>query len=101
MLAQLVTAKNSDAVPLERQSKILARGGARIASPTLGDWYAGAADLAQPLWKALRDDTLGRYLISRLGPEAGTIPFGWTSRATDDRSDTGRGWRRLEAPRWT
>jgi len=64
MLAQLVTAKNSDATPLERQSKILARGGAPIAPSTLGDWYAGAADLAQPLWNALRDDTLSRYLIS-------------------------------------
>ena len=64
MLAQLVTAKNSDATPLERQSKILARGGAPIPPSTLGDWYAGAADLAQPLWNALRDDTLGRYLIS-------------------------------------
>jgi transposase len=64
MLAQLVTAKNSDATPLERQSKILARGGAPIPPSTLGDWYAGAADLAQPLWKALRDDTLDRYLIS-------------------------------------
>jgi transposase len=64
ILAQLVTSKNDDAVPLERQSKILARGGAPIAPSTLGDWYAGAADLAQPLWKALREDTLGRYLIS-------------------------------------
>jgi len=64
MLAQLVTSKNSDAVPLERQSKILARGGARIAPSTLGDWYAGAADLVEPLHRALRDDTLGRYLLS-------------------------------------
>jgi transposase len=64
MLAQLVTSKNSDAVPLERQSKILARGGARVAPSTLGDWYAGAADLVEPLWKALRTDTLGRYLVS-------------------------------------
>jgi len=44
MLAQIVTSKNSDAVPLERQSKILARGGAQIAPSTLGDWYARAAD---------------------------------------------------------
>jgi transposase len=64
MLAQVVTSKNSDAVPLERQSKILARGGARVAPSTLGDWYAGAADLAKPLWNALRDDTLARYLVS-------------------------------------
>jgi transposase len=64
MLAQLVTSKNSDAVPLERQSKILARGGARVAPSTLGDWYAGAADLIQPLWQALRTDTLSRYLVS-------------------------------------
>jgi len=46
ILAQLVTAMNSDATPLERQSRILARGGAPIAPSTLGDWYAGAADLA-------------------------------------------------------
>ena len=64
MLAQLVTSKNSDAVPLERQSKILARGGARIAPSTLGDWYAGAADLIEPVHRALRDDTLSRYLLS-------------------------------------
>jgi hypothetical protein len=64
MLAQIVTSKNSDAVPLERQSKILARGGARVAPSTLGDWYARAADLVEPLWRALRDDTLLRYLIS-------------------------------------
>jgi transposase len=64
MLAQIVTSKNSDAVPLERQSKILARGGARVAPSTLGDWYARAADLVKPLWKMLRDDTLLRYLVS-------------------------------------
>ena len=64
MLAQIVTSKNSDAIPLERQSKILARGGARIAPSTLGDWYAGAADLVEPLYRVLRDDTLGRYLVS-------------------------------------
>jgi transposase len=64
MLAQIVTSKNSDAVPLERQSKILARGGARVAPSTLGDWYARAADLVEPLWKVLRDDTLLRYLVS-------------------------------------
>jgi len=64
MLAQIVTSKNSDAVPLERQSKILARGGAHVAPSTLGDWYARAADLVQPLWQALRKDTLERYLIS-------------------------------------
>ncbi|MGH8749712.1 MAG: IS66 family transposase [Burkholderiales bacterium] len=64
MLAQIVTSKNSDAVPLERQSKILARGGAPIAPSTLGDWYARAADLVEPLWHALRNDTLERYLIS-------------------------------------
>jgi transposase len=64
MLAQIVTSKNSDAVPIERQSKILARGGAPIAPSTLGDWYARAADLVEPLSQVLRDDTLARYLIS-------------------------------------
>jgi len=64
MLAHIVTSKNSDAVPLERQSKILARGGARMAPSTLGDWYARAADLVEPLSRVLREDTLLRYLIS-------------------------------------
>jgi hypothetical protein len=76
-------------VPLERQSKILSRGGARIAPSTLGDWYAGAADLAQPLCQALRKDTLGRYLISlddrpgsaRSRLDAGRAPGGDPGRA--------------------
>jgi transposase len=64
LLAHLVTSKFRDAVPVYRQSQILERSGIRLAPSTLGDWVAAAADLAEPLWKALRRDALSSYLLS-------------------------------------
>lgn len=64
LLAHLITSKCSDATPRYRSSQILGRGGATLAPSTLGDWFAGAADLLEPVWRALRADTLSRYLIS-------------------------------------
>lgn len=64
LLAHLVTSKFRDAVPIYRQSQIIERSGIRLAPSTLGDWVAAAADLAEPLWKALRQDALGSYLLS-------------------------------------
>ena len=64
LLAHLVTSKFRDALPLYRQSQIFERSGIRLAPSTLGDWCAAAAGLAEPLWKALRQDTLASYLIS-------------------------------------
>jgi transposase len=64
-LAQIVTAKERDGLPLYRQSQIYERGGIHLAPSTLGDWHAAAADLMEPIWRYLRGDTLGNsYLIS-------------------------------------
>lgn len=64
LLAQIVTAKEHDSTPLYRQSKIYQRGGIHLAPSTLGDWHAAAADLYEPVWRALRGDTLMSYLLS-------------------------------------
>ena len=64
LLAQIVTAKEHDSTPLYRQSKIYQRGGIHLAPSTLGDWHAAAADLYEPVWRALRTDALGSYLLS-------------------------------------
>ncbi len=64
LLAQIVTSKFRDSLPLYRQSQIFERSGIRLAPSTLGDWCAAAASIAEPLWKALRRDTLARYLVS-------------------------------------
>lgn len=65
LLAQIVTAKENDSQPLYRQSKIYERHGIHLAPSTLGDWYAAAADLYEPIWKHLRADTLDTsYLLS-------------------------------------
>lgn len=64
LLAQIVTAKENDSLPLYRQSQIYQRGGIYLAPSTLGDWHAAAADLYEPIWRVLRKETLKSYLIS-------------------------------------
>lgn len=64
LLAQIVTAKFHDGLPLYRQSDIFKRSGVEIADSTLGDWCRASADIAEPLWKEARRQTLASYLIS-------------------------------------
>ena len=64
LLAQIVTAKEHDSLPLYRQSTIYKRAGIHLAPSTLGDWHAAAADLYEPIWKALRSGLLTSHLIS-------------------------------------
>jgi hypothetical protein len=64
LLAHIVTSKLHDGLPLYRQSQILARSGLEISDSTLGDWFAGSADLGEPLWKEARRQTLASYLMS-------------------------------------
>ena len=64
LLAQIVTAKFRDAIPLYRQSQIYARSGITLAPSTLGDWVTLAAEIMEPLHQQARDDTLGCYLVS-------------------------------------
>ncbi len=64
LLAQIVTSKYRDAVPLYRQSDIYERSGIHLAPSTLGDWIALAAELLEPIYLQARKDALGSYLIS-------------------------------------
>lgn len=64
LLAQIVTAKFHDGMPLYRQSDIFSRSGVDISDSTLGDWCRAAAEIAEPLWKEARRQTLASYLIS-------------------------------------
>jgi transposase len=54
LLAQLVTGKYADHLPLHRQEKIVARSGVRLARSTLCDWMKAAADLLRPLVLLMR-----------------------------------------------
>ena len=54
LLAQVVTAKYADHLPLNRQTEIFARHGVTLARQTLGDWVAAAADLLTPLYEDLK-----------------------------------------------
>ena len=64
LLAQIVTAKEHDSQPLYRQSKIYERSGIYLAPSTLGDWHAAAADLWEPIYKHLKEETLKAFLLS-------------------------------------
>jgi transposase len=62
LLAQVVTAKYADHLPLNRQADIFARHGIHLSRQTLCDWVAGAADLLAPLY----DDLKGRVLAGKV-----------------------------------
>jgi transposase len=49
LLAQLITSKYGDHLPLYRLENIVARSGVRLARSTLCDWMKSAADLLAPL----------------------------------------------------
>ncbi len=63
MLAQVVTAKYRDHLPLYRQSGIYRRHGAQIPESTLGDWIKVSAELLQPIVGAMHKRILrGDYI---------------------------------------
>jgi transposase len=65
LLAQIVVSKLDDSSPLYRQTKIYERSGIRLAPSTIGDWFARAADLLEPLAARARQLALGTcYLLS-------------------------------------
>src|SRR5262249_1545870 len=49
LLAQLITSKYADHLPLHRLEKIVARSGVHLARSTLCDWMKAAADVLRPL----------------------------------------------------
>jgi transposase len=63
LLAQVVTAKYADHLPLNRQVDIFARHGVDLSRQTLCDWVAAAADLLEPIYEDLTASVLGSQVI--------------------------------------
>jgi len=63
LLAQVVTAKYADHVPLNRQVDIFARHGIDLARQTLCDWVAGAAELLTPIYRDLTASVLASPVL--------------------------------------
>jgi transposase len=63
MLAQVVTSKYADHLPLYRQAEIFGRGGLEISRSTLCDWVGGVTGLLEPLYEAMKQDVLGSKVI--------------------------------------
>jgi transposase len=63
LLAQVVTAKYADHLPLNRQVDIFARHGVDLSRQTLCDWVAATADLLDPIYEDLRTTVLKSHVI--------------------------------------
>jgi transposase len=64
LLAQILTAKFKDGLPVYRQQKIYEqRYKVRIPTSTLGDWIMGGAGLLLPLVPLLKERTLKAFLL--------------------------------------
>jgi transposase len=63
LLAQVITAKYADHLPLNRQTEIFARHGVTLARQTLGDWVAAAAHLLTPIYADLKACVLTSKVI--------------------------------------
>jgi transposase len=63
LLAQVLTAKYADHVPLNRQVDIFVRHGVTLARQTLTDWVGDAATLLEPLYEDLKARVLASKVI--------------------------------------
>ena len=63
LLAQVLVAKYADHLPLNRQERIFARHGARIARQTLCDWALASTELLGRLMVPLREHVLAAPVI--------------------------------------
>ena len=63
LLAQVITSKFADHLPLYRQEGIFARHGADISRKTMCGWMAESAWLLEPIWKAMRAEVLKSRVI--------------------------------------
>jgi transposase len=63
LLAQVLTAKYADHLPLNRQVDIFARHGVTLARQTLTDWVGDAATLLEPLYGDLKARVLASAVI--------------------------------------
>lgn len=64
MLAQVVTAKYRDHLPLYRQAGIYARQGVDIPESTLGDWIRQTHEVALPIVEAMKSQALASGYVS-------------------------------------
>lgn len=58
LLAQIVTDKYIDHLPLHRQMQRFERAGVKLAYSTLSDWVSGTCQLIAPLFEALKSEVL-------------------------------------------
>jgi transposase len=63
LLAQVLTAKYADGLPLNRQEKIFKRHGVELPRATLCDWVLGATELLAPLLEPLKTHILAAPVI--------------------------------------
>lgn len=63
LVAQVITSKTADHLPLYRQQDVLARSGLELSRSTLCDIMAGAAKLLAPLARELKRRVLARDLL--------------------------------------
>ncbi|MDG3005871.1 IS66 family transposase [Paludisphaera mucosa] len=86
LLAQVITSKVADHLPLYRQKGIFARHGVELSRKTLCGWMAQSAWLLEPIWKAVKDEVLKSRVIQT---DDATVPV--LDRRLD-RARTARLW---------
>jgi transposase len=86
LLAQVITAKFADHLPLHRLEGILARHGVELSRSTMCDWLAGCADVLRPIYDALRARVRASKVIHT---DDTPVPVQDRSRT---RTRTGRIW---------
>jgi transposase len=63
LLAQVITSKYGDHLPLYRLERIFTRHGVNLSRQTMCDWMAASADLLTPLWQLLSAQVLQSKVI--------------------------------------
>jgi len=63
LLAQVITSKFADHLPLYRQEGIFGRHGVELSRKTLCGWMAQSAWLLEPIWKAMKAEVLKSRVI--------------------------------------
>jgi len=79
LLAQVITAKYADHLPLNRQVDIFARHGVDLSRQTLCDWVADAAVLLEPIYRNLTVSVLGGKVVQT---DDTTVPVQDRARTT-------------------
>jgi transposase len=79
LLAQVITAKFADHLPLNRQVDIFARHGVDLSRQTLCDWVADAAVLLEPIYRDLTVSVLGGKVVQT---DDTTVPVQDRARTT-------------------